>query len=87
MTVYVIAYDLNKEVTRPKIVDAIHEYPFALLSESSYAIESDSSPETIFDEFREFIDNNDNLYVIPLNRPYIGYGPQEVIDWLNERLS
>lgn len=32
------------------------------------------------------LDDDDNLYVISLRRPYYGRGPQDVNDWLERRL-
>lgn len=87
MAVYVVAYDLNKETVRPKITKEIDKTAWALLSESSYAIETNETTDEVYNRFKKLLDENDNLYVIALKRPWSGYGPQEVIDWLEERLE
>lgn len=88
MAVYIVTYDLNNEVHRPKIVDAIKEYRYwAMLSESSYAVSADSSSAEIFNHLRSMIDADDTLYVIALHLPYTGYGFTVVNDWLNQHLT
>ncbi|MBC7279836.1 hypothetical protein [Hoeflea sp.] len=86
MAVYIVTYDLNRETSRPPILKDIKEYPWAKLSESSYAIETSETPSQVFNRLKEHIDDNDNLYVITLKRPYAGRGPKEVNDWLEPRL-
>ena len=88
MAVRLVTYDLNKETVRPKIVDKIKGIgnSWAKLSESSYAIETWKEPRAVFDELAPLLDSNDNLYVITLNRPYYGHGPQDVNKWLAENL-
>lgn len=86
MTVYVVAYDLNKESVRPNITAEIKKRAWAKLSESSYAIDTNETAGQVYDSLRPMLDGNDNLYVIPLRRPYRGWGPQDVIDWLDSRL-
>lgn len=87
MAVYVIAYDLNKETVRPKIVDEIKNTAWAKLSESSYAVDTSETAQQVYDRMFKFLDENDNLYVIPLRKPYAGWGPKAVVEWLNKRLQ
>jgi hypothetical protein len=89
MAVYIVTYDLNKESVRPNITKRIRDtYPsWAKLSESSYAIETQASPQQVVDALKPLIDSNDNLYVITLKRPYAGYGPPDVNEWLEQRLT
>jgi hypothetical protein len=84
--IYVVAYDLNKETTRPKITEERDKTPWAKLSESSYAIETNETPEQVYNRFKKHLDNNDNLYVITLKKPWYGFGPKDVVDWLDKRL-
>jgi hypothetical protein len=87
MATYVVAYDLNKETTRPKITAEIKKDSWAKLSESSYAIDTSETPEGVYSRLKSMVDDNDNIYVITLSEPWTGYGPQAVIDWLTERLT
>lgn len=87
MPVLLVTYDLNKPgQDYSDLLKTIKGYAYAKLSESSYAILTDKSPQTIYDQLKPTIDKNDNLYVINLKRPYSGQGPQEVNNWLEKRL-
>jgi hypothetical protein len=87
MTVYLVTYDLNKETKRPPLLAYLrHTYDWAKLSESSYAISTNHSADTVAAGFGQFLDNNDQLYVIRLTQPLAGWGPKVVNDWLNQRL-
>lgn len=87
MAVYLITYDLNNEIIRPKIVDAIKKYgTWAKLSESSYAVATDETPQTIHLKLKPLLDENDHFYVIQLREPHAGFGPQLVNDWLHNHL-
>ena len=86
MAILLVAYDLNKEVKRPDIVAEVKLTDWARLSESSYAIDTQESESQVYQRFRKHIDTDDALYVIILKRPWDGYGPKDVADWLNQRL-
>jgi hypothetical protein len=88
MTVLLVTYDLNAPGKKHKeVLEKIKEYPWAKLSESSYAIKTTSTPQSLFDSLKPHIDNSDNLYVITLKMPYAGFGPKDVNDWLDSNLS
>lgn len=88
MATLLITYDLNKETKRPPIVRAVKKVSktWARLSESSYAVRTNKSPYTVFDELKKHIDNNDQLYIINLAKPYAGFGSTKVNDWLDSNL-
>ena len=85
--IYIVAYDLNNEVKRPKIVTEVKATAWARLSESSYAIDTPERPSQVLARFRKHLDNDDNLYVITLTRPWSGWGPKSMNDWLRQRLG
>lgn len=87
--VLLITYDLNKETTRPPIVKTIKEicYSWAKLSESSYVINTTLSVDQVFSKLKPLIDQNDNIYIITLKKPWSGYGPQDVNQWLEKNLT
>ncbi|MEQ8395460.1 hypothetical protein [Thalassobaculum sp.] len=88
MAVYLITYDLNNETVRPKIVKDIKAYDnWACLSESSYAVVSDGTPEAVYNYLSKHLDGDDTLYVISLRRPYSGQGSKAVNDWLDTNLQ
>jgi hypothetical protein len=86
MATYIVTYDLNREVSRPPIVAEIKKFPWAKLSESSYAISTLLSPKEVYDRLSGMLDGNDALFVITLNRPWWGQGPKDVRGWLTDNL-
>jgi len=87
MATYIITYDLNNETVRPKIVQRIKKYAnWAKLSESSYAVKVRKDAEAIFNDLSSFIDDDDQIYIIPLSQPWFGYGPTRVNNWLDKHL-
>lgn len=87
MAILLVTYDLNKPGQNyPDLLPAIKAYPFAMLSESSYAIETTKSPESVFKALSALLDANDTLFVLTLSSPYAGRGPELVVDWLGDRL-
>lgn len=89
MTTLLITYDLNKPgKDYNDLLKTIKSYSsWARLSESSYAIKTDHSPQQVFDTLKSFIDQNDNIYIITLKKPYTGFGPKDVNNWLENHLS
>ncbi|MCB4825522.1 hypothetical protein [Roseicella aerolata] len=88
MATYLVTYDLKREVVRPKIVDAIKRWgAWAKLSESSYAIATQQTPQAVYQALSHLLDDNDQLYVITLTKPYSGQGPVQVNDWLENKLA
>lgn len=83
-----VTYDLNKEEKRPPIVKAIKDIgtSWAKLSESSYAITTSLTPEQVHTKLKPYLDSNDNIYIINLKKPYSGFGPKDVNDWLDKNL-
>ena len=86
MAVLLVSYDLNKETKRPDIVGEVAKTDWAKLSESSYAIDTGETPEQVYNRFKKHLDGDDDFWVISLHRPYFGYGPKEVVEWLRARL-
>lgn len=88
MTAKLIAYDLNYETKRPDIVGDIKSYgTWARLSESSYVIYTLDTVDKVYDKLSKHIDGNDQLYVISVGKPYSGYGPSDVNDWLQNNMN
>jgi hypothetical protein len=88
MSVFIVTYDLNEEANRPPLLDDLKKiYPtWAKLSESSYAVETSKTPRQVYDSLEKHIDDNDNLYVVTLSKPFYGRGPKIVNDWLSNNL-
>ncbi len=88
MAVLLITYDLREPgQDYSELISKIKSYMWARLSEFYYAIRTDSTPSTVFDQLKPYLDPSDNLNVIILKQPYVGYGPKEVNSWLDNNLT
>jgi len=92
MAVLLVTYDFNKERTdadREKLRNALKKAStsWARLSESSYAVETNDSPQTFYGKIASSADKNDRVIVITLRLPYWGQHSKDVVDWLNARLN
>ena len=89
MSVYLVTYDLNKESTRPPLLDDLKEkYPsWAKLSESSYAIETLQTPDQIYNNLKHHLDGNDHIAIITLKKPFQCWLPKRVVEWLQDKLT
>jgi len=85
----ILTYDLNKETTS-KDYDGFYKiikgYNWVELSESSYALDTSDTPETIYNKLKPYIDNNDNVLIFTLTKPYAGQASSKAIDWLAQRM-
>ncbi len=87
MSVLLVTYDFkNRDDAYFELTKQIKSYQWARLSDSSYAIDTDQTPCDVYTSLKHLVDGGDNLYVTVLSRPYYGFGPDEVNQWLSERL-
>lgn len=85
MAVLIVIYDLSPTgASYYPLVSAIKKYPWARLTTTSYAISTGLTPETVFAQLQPFVDSSSNLYVMTARKPFAGYGPQGVNDWLQQ---
>lgn len=88
MSVLLVTYDLKKPGRDyTDLLTTIKSYSWAMLSESSYAIRTDRTPEQVYNLLANHLDENDHIYVVNLKAPFWGYGPEVVNEWLAENLS
>ncbi len=89
MAIKLVTYDLSKPGQNyTEFHKVIKGYAsWAKLSESSYAIDTLESPDTVYNKLSPHMDRNDQLYVIPLGSPWQGWGPKEVNNWLSQHLN
>lgn len=87
MTAFVVTYVVTQESKRPPIVAAIKDVGnWAMLSATSFAVATESDAQAVFEKLKPLIDDEDNLYVIPLTGPYMGFAPRDVNEWLDNNL-
>ena len=92
MAVLLVTYDFNTErsdADREKLRSALKKasISWARLSESSYAVETNDSPQVFYGRIASSADKNDKILVITLRLPFWGQHSKDVIDWLNARLT
>lgn len=89
MAVMLISYDLNVERDDDEY-EEFHEYikdhSYLYLSESSYAIVSDLTPLQLYDEFRDYLDENDAVVIVTLSAPHCVSHNELARDWMNANL-
>lgn len=88
MTALLIAYDLNSPGHRQEQLLTLikKEFPWAKLSESSYAVVTMRPPAPVFDLLKPLLGKSDQLLVIALSRRHRGVGSEPVVDWLDKLL-
>ena len=90
MAVLLVTYDLNREagskVDYNKFYKVRDTYDYVRLSESSYAFNTTESTDTVKAKIQGAFDANDYVWIIPLKRPYSGYGLKTTIAWLDKNL-
>lgn len=85
MPVLLISYDLGPEGSSAyRLVKGIKTYPWARMTTTSYAIYTELSVQTVFNQLRPLVDASRNLYIMTMRKPYAGYGPEEVNEWLEK---
>lgn len=88
MAVLLVLYEIESAQKRATVVNMLkkrHRISIKL-TESALAVHTELLPVRVYDEIKEFLDGEDVLYVIPLVRPYTGYGPRRTTRWLSDYL-
>jgi len=85
MAVLIVVFDYSSTgASHYAMIRAIKKYPWAKLTESSYAISTDLAPEVVLAQLRSLMESASNLYVLTSRKPFAGFGPQSVNDWLQQ---
>jgi hypothetical protein len=89
LPILLLTYDLNKEKSKEDyegFYKVIRQRPWARLSESTYAIDTYTSPGHIFNQLQPFVDENDSVLIVTLSAPWTGRAPEAVVRWLRGRI-
>jgi len=88
MSVLLVTYDLNRPgQSYTCIYEKLKDFPYAKLSESSWAIQTDKHPQAIWELLSPCLDANDSLFVITLSQPWWGRSKYpDVLPWLQAAL-
>lgn len=85
MAVLIVLFDYSPSgASHYPMIRAIKKYPWVKLTDTSYAISTDLTPEAVFTQLRSLMESAANLYVMTSRKPFAGYGPQSVNDWLQQ---
>jgi sugar-specific transcriptional regulator TrmB len=92
MPVLLLTYDLNDEKTqedRQKFDEVVESYNNQRrLSESSYALSTNESPTDVYIKLRDYLDDNDRVYILTLNLEFASHLAEqdEIGIWLRNHL-
>jgi len=87
MSVLLVTFDIKKpEHNSVPISSVIHNYFHIKLSPSTYAIYTNQPSSYVYKKLKTSLEPNDYLYIIPLSKPWSGYGPLGNRDWLENYL-
>jgi hypothetical protein len=86
MATFLITYDLHDKSYETKLLEYIKALAWAKAAESSYAVTTSKSSEQIVTDIKKITSDKIQLYVLTISKPYYGYGPKEVNDWLDRNL-
>lgn len=83
MPALLITYDTkNPWLDYGGLIRAIKKFEWIKLTDYSYAISTSKMPQEVFELLRQNLDDSANLYVLSLKKPFTGFGPPKVNDWL-----
>ena len=88
MSAHIITYDLSQPGRNyADLYARIKSYPaYAMITESSWAVATDRSPEAVRDHLVPALDRNDTLFVSTLGDSEWAGLSDEISNWLKENL-
>jgi hypothetical protein len=69
------------------LIRAIKKHSWVRLTDNVYVIHTSVPAEDIFPILRGFLDDSANLYVLTIRKPFSGFGPGNVNEWLAKNLA
>jgi len=89
MTVYCVSYDLNKSGQN---YNALYEELKKSSNwwhylDSTWLILTGETADELSNRLRKHLDDNDNLLVIKVTRPYAGWLKKEAWEWINQNVT
>lgn len=83
MSVLLVTYNFEKpEQNYIAFYNAIDNYFNIRLSKTSYAIYTDQPASYVYKKLISSMDKKDRLYILPINKPWAGYGSEKNRNWL-----
>lgn len=69
------------------LIRAIKKHSWVRLTDNVFVIHTTVPAEDVFATLRHFLDDSANLYVLTIRKPFSGFGPGNVNDWLSKNLA
>ena len=86
MTCYIISYDLVKKRDYEELYKAIKSYKYGQINESTWAIVTNDTKKTIYNNLKKHIDSDDRLFIIKSGRDAIWCNAICKDQWLKDNL-
>lgn len=87
MAILLVTYDVRNDERRSNLLNDLKaQYDWALISESSYVIDSREEPSLVFQRLEQHIAQYDRLAIFTVQIPWRGYILPDAVAWLNEKL-
>ena len=88
MSAHIITYDLSQPGRNyDELYARIKSYPaYAMITESSWAVATNRSPEEVRDHLVQALDRNDTLFISTLGDSAWAGLSRDIADWLKENL-
>lgn len=88
MAILLITYDLNKpDKDYSGILEEIKKYDWAILSKSSYIIDTMETPNGIYEKLKLHLDSDDSLCIIEVKENRRVFATKTTNAWLKEHLG
>jgi len=89
VTVYCVSYDLNKTGQNYNaLYEELKKSPgWCHTLDSTWLISTQETADQLSTRLRAHLDNNDNLLVIKVVRPYAGWLPKATWEWIDQHVT
>lgn len=89
MAVVLVLHELRSKQRSLEMFESLRAtHPISLkLTDSACAIHTFLEPAQLLETLKAFVRANDKLFLLPLTKPYTGYGPREKSAWLSDYLD
>lgn len=87
MTIFNVTYDLNKNGQNYSgLYKELESTDHLHFLDSNWLINTSETAEGLYNRLKKHLDNNDNIIVIKVTKPYYGWLPQSMWDWISLRI-
>jgi hypothetical protein len=69
------------------LIRAIKKHSWVRLTDNVFVVQTTVPADELFATLRGYLDDSANLYVITIRKPFSGFGPGNVNEWLSKNLA